>query len=431
MAYLDNASTTQKPQVVIDAIADSYANHYANIHRGVYDLSVEATDLYEGVRGKVAKFIGAKDSKEIVFTKNTTESINLVAYCQGQTLKDGDEILLTQMEHHSNIVPWQLLAERLRTNAKRRIKIKYIPITEDGRLDMSSLDRLVTKKTKIVSLTLMSNVLGTINPIKDIVARIKSLGSKAVIIVDAAQAVGHMKIDVAELGCDFLAFSAHKMYGPSGVGVLWGRKELLEQMPPFMGGGDMILSVDFEKTTFAEVPWKFEAGTPSIADVIAFGEAISFLEKLSYEQISRHEMELAEYAWNLLKADPVIKLYGPEPKRGPSSFRGGVIAFNVDPSTSSGQVRIHPHDVASILSDEGIAIRSGHHCAQPLMSVLGVNAVCRASFGIYNTKEEVDRLVEGIEKVKKIFKFTKRSGSSRQSSNNILRAREASREVSI
>ena len=431
MAYLDNASTTQKPQVVIDAIADSYANHYANIHRGVYDLSVEATDLYEGVRGKVAKFIGAKDSKEIVFTKNTTESINLVAYCQGQTLKDGDEILLTQMEHHSNIVPWQLLAERLRTNAKRRIKIKYIPITEDGRLDMSSLDRLVTKKTKIVSLTLMSNVLGTINPIKDIVARIKSLGSKAVIIVDAAQAVGHMKIDVAELGCDFLAFSAHKMYGPSGVGVLWGRKELLEQMPPFMGGGDMILSVDFEKTTFAEVPWKFEAGTPSIADVIAFGEAISFLEKLSYEQISRHEMELAEYAWNLLKADPVIKLYGPEPKRGPSSFRGGVIAFNVDPSTSSGQVGIHPHDVASILSDEGIAIRSGHHCAQPLMSVLGVNAVCRASFGIYNTKEEVDRLVEGIEKVKKIFKFTKRSGSSRQSSNNILRAREASREVSI
>src|SRR3989338_973220 len=229
LAYLDNASTTQKPQAVIDAIVDAYTNHYANIHRGVYDLSVEATDLYEGVRAKVARFVGAKDSKEIIFTRNTTESINLVAYCQGQTLKDGDEILLTQMEHHSNIVPWQLLAERLRTNAKRRIKIKYIPITEDGRLDMSSLDRLVTKKTKIVSLTLMSNVLGTINPIKDIVARIKSLGSKAVIIVDAAQAVGHMKIDVAELGCDFLAFSAHKMYGPSGVGVLWGKQEILEK----------------------------------------------------------------------------------------------------------------------------------------------------------------------------------------------------------
>src|SRR3989344_9302567 len=274
LAYLDNASTTQKPQVVIDAIADSYANHYANIHRGVYDLSVEATDLYEGVRGKVAKFIGAKDSKEIVFTKNTTESINLVAYCQGQTLKDGDEILLTQMEHHSNIVPWQLLAERLRTNDKRQIKIKYIPITADGRLDMSSLDRLVTKKTKIVSLTLMSNVLGTINPIKKISLIVRRLAPNAILIVDAAQAVGHMKVDVSDLACDFLAFSAHKMYGPAGVGVLWGKKEILEQLPPFMGGGDMILSVDFEKTTFTEVPWKFEAGTPSIADVIAFGEAI-------------------------------------------------------------------------------------------------------------------------------------------------------------
>src|SRR3989338_11030292 len=289
---------------------------------------------------------------------------------------------------------------------RKRIKIKYIPITEEGRLDLSALDKLLTKKTKIVSLTLMSNVLGTINPIKKISLIVRRLAPKAIIIVDAAQAVGHMKVDVSDLACDFLAFSAHKMYGPAGVGVLWGRKELLEQMPPFMGGGDMILSVDFEKTTFAEVPWKFEAGTPSIADVIAFGEAISFLEKLSYEQISRHEMELAEYAWNLLKADPVIKLYGPEPKRGPSSFRGGVIAFNVDPSTSSGQVGIHPHDVASILSDEGIAIRSGHHCAQPLMSVLGIDAACRASFGIYNTKEEIQRLIKGIHKVKEVFRLT-------------------------
>ena len=414
LAYLDNASTTQKPQVVIDAISDAYTNHYANIHRGVYDLSVEATDLYEGVRAKVARFIGAKDSKEIIFTKNTTESINLLAYCQGQSLKNEDEIVLTQMEHHSNIVPWQMLAERAsgkwkvesgKLKKNKSINIKYIPITEEGRLDLSALDKLVTKKTKIVSLTLMSNVMGTINPIKDIVARIKSLGSKALIIVDAAQAVGHMKIDVSDLGCDFLAFSAHKMYGPSGVGVLWGRKELLEQMPPFMGGGDMILSVDFEKTTFAEIPWKFEAGTPSIADVIAFGEAISFIEKIGLVNIRKHETELTRYAWNLLKADLFIKLYGPGSKRGETSSRGAVIAFNVDPSTSSGQVGIHPHDVASILSDEGIAIRSGHHCAQPLMSVLGIDAACRVSFGIYNTKEEVDRLIAGLEKVKKVFKL--------------------------
>jgi len=277
---------------------------------------------------------------------------------------------------------------------------------------MSSLDSLVTKKTKIVSLTLMSNVMGTINPIKDIVARIKSLGSKALIIVDAAQAVGHMKIDVSDLGCDFLAFSAHKMYGPSGVGVLWGRKELLEQMPPFMGGGDMILSVDFKKTTFAEIPWKFEAGTPSIADVIAFGEAINFVDRFGLKNIRKDEMELTEYAWNLLKADPVIKLYGPDPKRGETSSRGAVIAFNVDPSLRQAQGKldsgqaIHPHDVASILSDEGVAIRSGHHCAQPLMSVLGIDAACRVSFGIYNTKDEIQRLIKGIHKVKEVFRLT-------------------------
>jgi len=432
LAYLDNASTTQKPQAVIDAIVDAYTNHYANIHRGVYDLSVEATDLYEGVRAKVAKFIGAKDSKEIIFTKNTTESINLLAYCQGQSLKDGDEILLTQMEHHSNIVPFQLLAERLKTNDKRQIKIKYIPITADGRLDMSSLDRLVTKKTKIVSLTLMSNVLGTINPIKEIVSRVRSLGSKPIIIVDAAQAVGHMKVDVSELDCDFLAFSAHKMYGPSGVGVLWGKQEILEKMPPFMGGGDMILSVDFEKTTFAEIPWKFEAGTPSIADVIAFGKAINFVEKLGLENIRKHEMELTDYALKLLSSDSDITIYGPgsqtvipakagikrkildRVENDNAGARGAVVAFNVD--------GIHPHDVASILSEEAVAIRSGHHCAQPLMSVLGIDppatpeqaqdlrwrtgAACRVSFGIYNTKEEVDRLIAGLRKVRQVFRLS-------------------------
>ena len=408
LAYLDNASTTQKPQAVIDAIADSYTNHYANIHRGVYDLSVEATDLYEGVREKVAKFIGAKDSKEIIFTKNTTESINLIAYSQGVSLKGSDEILLTQMEHHSNIVPWQMLAERLAAGGQRLV-IKYIPIDKEGRLDLSTLDKLVTKKTKIVSLTLMSNVLGTINQIKKIALVVRRLAPKAIIIVDAAQAVGHMKIGVSDLGCDFLAFSSHKMYGPAGVGVLVGRKKLLDEMPPFMSGGEMILSVDFEKTEFNKVPWKFEAGTPAIADVIAFGEAISFIEKLGLENIRKHEMELTRYAWNLLEADPVIQLYGPDLKRGRTSSdlsdRGSVISFNVD--------GVHPHDVASILSDEGVAIRSGHHCAQPLMSALGIDAACRVSFGIYNTKEEVDRLIEGIERVKKIFKFTKRSGGSR------------------
>src|SRR3989344_1510060 len=335
LAYFDNASTMQKPQVVIDAISDVYKNHYANIHRGVYDLSVEATELYENTRAQVRDLISAKSEKEIVFTRNTTESLNLLAYTLGANLNDGDEILLTQMEHHSNIVPWQMLAERANTKQetrnKKHIKIKYIPITEDGRLDLSTIDKLVTKKTKIVSLTLMSNVLGTINPIKEIVKRIRELSTvnrqpAPLVLVDAAQAVGHMKVDVSDLDCDFLAFSAHKMYGPTGVGVLVGRKKLLEAMPPFMGGGEMILSVDFEKTEFNKVPWKFEAGTPNIADVIASGKAISFIEELSYENVSRHEMKLTEYAWNLLETDSAVKLYGLNPKRGPSSSRGAVIA---------------------------------------------------------------------------------------------------------
>jgi len=413
LAYLDNASTTQKPQAVIDVMVDAYTNHYANIHRGVYDLSVEATDLYEGVREKVARFIGAKDSKEIIFTRNTTESINLVAYCQGQSLKDGDEIVLTQMEHHSNIVPWQMLAERLAAGGQRLV-IKYIPIDKEGRLDLSTLDKLVTKKTKIVSITLMSNVLGTINPVKKIALVVRRLAPNAILIVDAAQAVGHMKVDVSDLGCDFLAFSAHKMYGPSGVGVLWGKRELLEQMPPFMGGGDMILSVDFKKTTFAEIPWKFEAGTGNIADVAAYGAAIDFIEKIGFEKIRKHEMELTKYALEKLSEDPGIKIFGPllnkdrpwktweKLKDGPFltflNGRGAVISFNVD--------GVHPHDVASILSEEGVAIRSGHHCAQPLMSVLGIDAACRVSFGIYNTKEEIQRLIKGIQRVKEVFRLT-------------------------
>ncbi|MBI2012799.1 cysteine desulfurase [Candidatus Curtissbacteria bacterium] len=406
LAYLDNASTTQKPQVVIDAISDAYQNHYANIHRGVYDLSVEATDLYEGVRKKVAKFINASSEKEIIFTRNATEAINLLAYVQGESLHGGDEILLSQMEHHSNIVPFQLLAERLKTNDKR-IKISYIPINKEGRLDLSTLDRLVTKRTKIVSLALMSNVLGTINPLKKIALVVRRLAPKAIIIVDAAQAIGHMRIDVGDLGCDFLAFSAHKMYGPSGVGVLWGKKELLEQMPPFMGGGDMILAVDFEKTTFNELPWKFEAGTPNIADVVAYGAALDFIQSIGFAKIHAHEMRLIKYALEKLSNYPTIQLYGPQDL----ADRGPVISFNVDD--------VHPHDVASILSEEAVAIRSGHHCAQPLMSVLEIGAAVRASFGIYNTEEEIQRLIKGIERVKGVFRLTTNAKRPTQISKSV------------
>lgn len=390
LAYLDNASTTQKPQIVIEEISKVYKNHYANVHRGVYDLSEEATSQYEGVREKVKDFIGASGSREVIFTRNTTESINLLAYTLGQSLSDGDEILLSQMEHHSNIVPWQLAAERLKTNAKRDIKIKYILLNGDGTLDLKSIDKLLSKKTKILSLTLMSNVLGTKNDIRFIMGKAKKKCPSLVAICDAAQAAAHSRLDVKSLGCDFLAISAHKMYGPTGVGVLWGKEELLEKLPPFMGGGDMILSVDFEKTTFNELPWKFEAGTPNIADVIAFGRAIDFIEEIGFSRINKIEDDLTIYALKKLSADSAITVYGPGVSR-----QGPVISFNVD--------GVHPHDVASILSSVGVAIRSGHHCAQPLMKVLGINAACRVSFGIYNTKEEIDRFIEGISKVKKVF----------------------------
>jgi len=340
----------------------------------------------------VTKFIGANDSAEVIFTRNTTESINLLAYTLESRLRDDDEILLTQMEHHSNIVPWQMLKSRHGTrNMGQGIKIKYIPIDREGKLELGKLDKLVTKKTKILSVALMSNVLGTINDVAAIIKKAKKICPGLIAIVDAAQAAAHMKIEVGDLDCDFLTFSAHKMYGPTGVGVLWGRKEILESMPPFMGGGDMILSVSFEKTIFNELPWKFEAGTPNIADVIAFGKSLDFINSIGFEKIQKHEMELADFALKKLLVDPNIEIYGPLDTRN----RGPVIAFNID--------GLHPHDVASILSGEAVAIRSGHHCAQPLMSVLDVAAVCRVSFGIYNTKEEVARLMEGIDKVKEVF----------------------------
>ncbi len=401
LAFLDSASTTQKPKVVIDAISDVYSNHYANIHRGVYDLSVEATNLYEGVREKVRKFINARDSAEIIFTRNTTESINLVAYSLGLGLKSGDEILLTEMEHHSNIVPWQMLRSR-KSEVGSRIRIKYIPVDHEGRLDFSSVDKFISKKTKIVAFTLMSNVLGTINPAKQIIKKIRSLNSDVRILIDAAQAVGHMKVDVSDLGCDFLVFSAHKMYGPSGVGVLFGKREILEKMEPFMGGGEMIISVSFDETKFNQLPWRFEAGTPNIADVIAFSKTIEFIESLGFDNISKHEIKLTSYALKKLSNDPTLQLYGPTGLAN----RGPVISFNID--------GIHSHDVASILSDMGVAIRSGHHCAQPLMSVLDINAACRISFGVYNTKDEIQRLIDGIEKVKGVFRLTTKARGLRQ-----------------
>ncbi len=421
LAYLDNASTTQKPGVVISAVVDAYKNHYANVHRGVYGLSQEATELYESVREKTTKFIGAKSSREVIFTKNTTESLNLLAYTLGQRLNGGDEILISDMEHHSNIVPWQMLVERLATNGKR-VKIKYIPINRQGELDLSNLDKLVTRKTKILSLTLMSNVLGTINPVSKIIRVAKKKAPALIAIVDAAQASAHMKIDIAALSCDFLAFSAHKMYGPSGVGLLWGKAKLLYDLPPFLGGGDMILSVTREKATFNELPWKFEAGTPNIADVIAFGPAIEFVQKVGFARISKNEMDLTKYAVERLAGDPLVEIYGP-------GNRGPVISFNID--------GVHPHDVASILSDFAVAIRSGHHCAQPLMDAIGIPAACRVSFGVYNIKEDVDRFIAGLRKVKEVFKLNQKSkirilnrGSSRlRLDRNNHRTNEMSRKA--
>ena len=385
LIYLDNAATTQKPRQVIEAIREFYQNYNANVHRGVYRLSVEATEAFENARAKVARFINAKDS-EIVFTKNATEALNLVAYSWGLcNLKKGDRILLTEMEHHSNIVPWQLVAKH--TGAV----VDYIPINEDGLLVDEEVDRLLNLEPKIVSITQASNVLGTINDVKEIVEKAHKVG--AIAVVDAAQSVPHMRVDVKELGCDFLAFSGHKALGPLGVGVLYGKRDLLKDMNPFLGGGDMISRVWLSGAEWNELPWKFEAGTSSVADVIGLGAAVDYLNSIGMSRVRAHEVRLTEYALKRLSEISDIRIYGPRDL----DKRSGVISFNL-----SG---IHPHDLATILDEEGIAIRAGHHCAMPLMTKLGVAATARASFYIYNSGSDIDALVEGLYKARRIFKL--------------------------
>lgn len=386
LVYLDNASTTQKPYSVINSITDFYSNYNSNIHRAVYQLAEEATELYEQSRKKIANFINVRP-EEIIFTRNTTESINLIAHSWARSnLKKDDVISITEIEHHSNIVPWQILCQEIRT------RLDYVGIDESGFLDVEYLIELISsRKIKLVSISHMSNVLGTIVPIERI---IKTAHQNDIpVIVDGAQSVPHMPVDAKNLDCDFLVFSAHKMLGPTGVGVLYAKKEFLEKMKPFMGGGDMIKEVFKFHTNYNEVPYKFEAGTPNIADVVGFGAAVDYLEKIGMENIRKHEIYLTEYALELMQSLKYITIYGPMD----SKFRGGVISFNI--------ADIHPHDLATIMNDHGIAIRSGHHCAQVLMQRLDVPATSRASFYIYNTKEEIDKFVNAIKEAGRIFKI--------------------------
>jgi cysteine desulfurase/selenocysteine lyase len=384
LVYLDNAATTQKPLSVIEAEARYYQETNANIHRGIHTLSEAATAQYEKVREKVAAFIGASASESIVFTRGATEAINLVAYSWGRKfLKPGDEILLSAVEHHSNLIPWQMTAQA--TGAK----LQFIPVTGDGRLDLSSVDSLLTRKTKLVAVTAMSNALGSIFPVREVAKKAAAVGAK--VLIDGAQSVPHLETRVNDLGCDFLAFSAHKMLGPTGVGVLYGRPELLDAMDPYQGGGDMILEVWRDRATWNELPWKFEAGTPNIAGVIAFGAAMDYLTSIGMPAIRRHEIDLTAYALAQIRHDPAIHLYGPLDVEQ----RGGVISFNYG--------TIHPHDIGTLLDQEGIAIRAGHHCCQPLMRDLGISGTARASFYLYNTREDVDALLTALRKAATVF----------------------------
>ena len=386
LVYLDNASTTQKPYTVIKSITDFYSKYNSNIHRAVYQLAEEATTLYEQSREKIANFINVRP-EEIVFTRNTTESINLIAHSWARTnLKKDDGIAISELEHHSNIVPWQILSQEIGT------RLEYVGIDENGFLDLEHLIELISsKKVKLVSLSHMSNVLGTIVPIERIIKIAHE--NDIPVMVDAAQSVPHMPVNVKNMDCDFLVFSAHKMLGPTGVGVLYAKKEVLEKMRPFMGGGDMIKEVFKFHTNYNEVPYKFEAGTPNIADVVGFGAAIDYLKKIGMENIRKHEIDLTEYALDSILSINHLTVYGP---RDPN-YRGGVISFNI--------ADIHPHDLATIMNDHGIAIRSGHHCAQVLMQRLDVPATSRASFYIYNTKEEIDKFVNAIKEAGRIFKI--------------------------
>lgn len=385
IVYLDNGATTQKPESMIQAMCGYYGGCNANPHRGAYALSIEATDIYENTRERVRRFINAPKAEEIIFTKNATEALNLVAYSYGRTkLGPGDEILLTIAEHHSNLVPWQEAAKA--TGAK----LNYIYLETDGNLSPKDIETKITPRTKVVAVTHVSNVLGLVNPVRDIADRAHDAG--AVVVVDGAQSVAHMAVDVQALGADFFAFSGHKMLSPMGIGVLYGRRELLSAMPPFLTGGDMIEYVSEQETTFAELPAKFEAGTQNVGGAAGLTAAIDYLEKLGFDRIAAIEQELLNYALPQLKALPYVELYGCDTTR---NNKTGIITFNVKD--------VHPHDVSTILDAEGVAVRGGHHCAQPLMTYLGQNATCRASFYFYNTKDDVDRWIAALKKVREVM----------------------------
>lgn len=380
--YFDNAATSQKPAAVIESLRDFYANHNANIHRGVHRLSQEASELYEKAHDKVAKFIGAKGREEIVFTKNTTEAINLVSH--SLDLKAGDEVIITEMEHHSNIVPWLMLKEK-------GVKVKYLPVDDNGELALYELEGMITDKTKLISVVHMSNFVGTVNPVEEIGKIAKK--HKVLFMVDGAQSAPHMPVDVRKIGCDFFVFSGHKMCGPTGIGALYGRKDLLNEMKPFLGGGDMIKTVEYEYFKPNELPWKFEAGTPNIADGYAFGVAVDYLSKLGMQNVWKHEKEMINYAYEKIGILEKIKMYGPKADK-----RGGLISFNVK--------GLEPHDVAGLAdSRANIALRSGFHCVEPLHKKYGLpKGSVRASFYIYNTKEEIDSLAEELKMMIKTFK---------------------------
>mgnify|MGYP006275894617 CR=1 FL=1 len=382
LVYLDNAASTQKPNQVIDTVANVYRTDYANVHRGVHTLSQRATDRFEGAREKLRTFLKARHSREIIFVRGATEAINLVSHCLDRgTLGPEDEILITAMEHHSNIVPWQMLCEA--TSAK----LKVIPMSDTGELDMASYQKLLSGKTRLVAVTHMSNALGTLNPVQEITRLAHEYGAR--VLIDGAQAAAHTPVNVQEMDCDFYAISGHKLYGPSGIGVLYGKESLLKAMPPFQGGGDMIRTVRFERSEYNDIPYKFEAGTPSIADAIGFGAAVDYLENIGIEAIAEHETDLLHYATQGALEIPGLKIIGTAPRKG------AILSFTLE--------GIHPHDIGTLLDQLGIAIRAGHHCAMPVMDFFHVPATARASFALYNTRDDVDALLRGLREIIRLF----------------------------
>ena len=386
LVYLDSAASSQKPIQVIEAMNSYYQEYNANVHRGIHRLSEEATSVYEGARVKVQAFINAKSAAEVILVRNATEGFNLLAYSWGgANLKPGDEVLITAMEHHANIVPWQIVCEQ--TGAT----LKHVPFTDEGLLDMDALDELLTEKTKMFSFTAASNVLGTINPVKELVAKAHAVGALAA--VDGAQAVPHAAVDVQDWDCDFMAFSSHKMCGPTGIGALYGKEHLLDAMPPWMGGGDMIRRVTLEKSTYNDLPYKFEAGTPAIAEGIGLGAAVDYLNSLGMDDVHAHEQAITSYALEALSEVEGLTILGPKSAAG----RGGLVAFTIN--------RLHPHDIAQLLDEDGIAVRAGHHCAMPMHKIMGIGASARASFYVHTTTDEVDALVTSLNRARKVFRL--------------------------